>query len=118
MAAKAIKVEQLKLIRQLLIKGYSIKRIARDTGLARNTIRKYLARLEASDQNLNASLQEDSFPRQTERHARLIQHFAYAEAELKKSGVTRQLLWVEYKEAEISGYNYSQLRKGRAIHDC
>lgn len=108
MAAKSIKVEQLKLIRQLHNKGYSLKRIARDTGLSRNTIRKYVARLEGSDQNLASALQEDSFPRHTERHASLIKHFAYAEEELKKDGVTRQLLWVEYKEAEESGYNYSQ----------
>jgi len=108
MAAKSIKLEQLKIIRHLLTKGYSIKRIVRDTGLARNTIRKYLARLEGSDHNLAASLQDDPLPRNTERHARLLLHFTYAEVELKKDGVTRQLLWVEYKEAEEAGYNYSQ----------
>lgn len=108
MAAKSIKVEQLKLIRQLLSKGYSIKRIARDTGLARNTVRKYLARLEASNHKLTPALQEDPFPRHTERHTRLIDHFAYAEDELKMDGVTRQRLWVEYKEAQDDGYNYSQ----------
>jgi transposase len=108
MAAKTIKVEQLKLIRQLLQKGYSIKGMVRSTGLSRNTIRKYLSRLEASDQSIAASLQEDPPPPRITRQALLLEHFKYAETELKKTGVTRQHLWQEYKELQLDGYNYSQ----------
>jgi hypothetical protein len=48
MAAKTIKVEQLKLILRLHESGYSKKGITRTTGLAPNTVRKYL--LKASSE--------------------------------------------------------------------
>jgi transposase len=35
-------------------------------------------------------------------------HFIHAEKELLKNGVSRQLLWLEYKEQHTDGYNYSQ----------
>ncbi len=108
MAAKTIKVEQLKLIRQLHQKGYSIKGIARSTGLSRNTVRKYLDRLASCDAQPSASLQEDLAPQPSTRYSVLVNHFVEAEQELQKTGVTRQHLWLEYKEAYPDGYNYSQ----------
>jgi len=108
MAAKTIKMEQLKLIRQLHQKGYSIKGIVRNTGLSRNTVRKYVERMASNGHSITASLQEDLAPQQTARYSRLIAHFTEAEKEIRKTGVTRQLLWLEYKEIHPDGYNYSQ----------
>ena len=45
MAAKTIKMEQLKLILRLQQNGYSVKGIAPQTRLARNNVKKYLANL-------------------------------------------------------------------------
>jgi lambda repressor-like predicted transcriptional regulator len=82
MAAKTIKMEQLKLIRRLHQKGYSIKGIVRSTGLSRNTVRKYVARMASNGHNIAASLQEDPAPKQTAKYSRLITHFIEAEEEL------------------------------------
>jgi len=49
MASKIITMDQLKLINRLVIRGYSIKGIVRQTGLARNTLKKYLTRLTDVD---------------------------------------------------------------------
>ena len=44
----------------------------------------------------------------TDRRDALIKHFTYAQKELHKTGVTRQMLWVEYKEQYPAGYTYSR----------
>ena len=43
-----------------------------------------------------------------ERYRRLLNFFPYMEKELKRRGVTRQLLWKEYKAEETAPYGYSQ----------
>jgi hypothetical protein len=48
MAAKAIQMEHLKQVLQLKRDGLSIKAIARYTVIARNTIKKYLARIDCN----------------------------------------------------------------------
>ncbi|MEI6950701.1 IS21 family transposase [Paraflavisolibacter sp. H34] len=111
-------MEQLKQILQLQNDGFSIKAIARHTGLARNTVKKYLARTAntdtepstPADDNQLASIayNDDTTTFKSERYTSLLQHFCYAETEVKKVGVTRQLLWQEYKEQHPDGYNYSQ----------
>jgi len=114
MAAKAIKVEQLKQILKLKQDGFSIKAIARHTGVARNTVRKYLSKLPAEDASLSKKelsqlmCNRDEASSKSERYRQLIAHFQYAERELTKTGVTKQLLWIEYKEQYPDGYNYSQ----------
>ena len=116
MAAKAILMEQLKQVLQLKRDGLSIKAIARYTGIARNTIKKYLARINCNNivaTVKNKELSEAAFNNDTttlkgSRYMHLHGHFAYVETELKKTGVTRQLLWLEYKEQYPDGYNYSQ----------
>lgn len=114
MAAKAIKVEQLKQILKLKQDGFSIKAIVRHTGIARNTVKKYLAKIDAEDVFLSAKeisqvmCNQDESAGKNERYIKLMTHFEYAERELKKTGVTRQLLWIEYKEQYPDGYNYSQ----------
>lgn len=115
MAAKNIKMEQLKLIVRLHQNGYSIKAIARQTGLARNTVRKYLSRVELenpvkmkSEELAAIAFNNDTVNLKSERLRKLNDHFTYAETELKRTGVTRQLLWLEYKDIDPEGYNYSQ----------
>src|SRR5215204_5208701 len=116
MAEKAIQMEQLKQVLQLQRDGFSIKAIARYTGIARNTIKKYLTRIDcinhtASDKDKGLSkavYNNDATDLKGTRYTNLVEHFCYAETELNKTGVTRQLLWQEYREHHPDGYNYSQ----------
>lgn len=117
MAAKAIQLELLKQILRLKQEGFSISAIARTLGLSRPTVIKYLTRLKANteepiqlkdNQLFQAAYNHDSAPHKGERYNRLVEHFRYAEKELGRTGVTRQLLWIEYKEQHPDGYNYSQ----------
>jgi transposase len=113
MAAKAIRMEQLKQVLQLKQNGFSIKAIARTTGIARNTIKKYLSRMDTGNAVSNKEIALRAFDTDTtdlkgERYNCLLGHLRYAETQLNKTGVTRQLLWLEYKEQNPGGYNYSQ----------
>lgn len=115
MAAKAIRVELLNQIIRLKKDGFSVSAIARTLGISRPTIIKYLSRFNAQteeptsvEQLSEALYNQDTAPHKGERFNGLLEHFTYAEQELKKTGVTRQLLWMEYKELHADGYNYSQ----------
>jgi len=118
MAAKALSMEQLKDILRLKNDGFSIKAIVRHTGLARNTVRKYLSALNSAgidkegisvrNKDLVIAYNNDTTSFKGHRYNLLKEHFCYEEIELTKTGVTRQLLWLEYKEQYPDGYNYSQ----------
>ena len=120
MAAKAILMEQLKQILRLRRDGFSIKAIVRQTGISRPTVKKYLARIKDTvidESDLPApdskTLSKTAYNNDTttlkgERYQALLEHFGYAETEVNKTGVTKQLLWFEYKDGYPDGYNYSQ----------
>ena len=115
MASKPKSMDTLLEVLKLAEGGYKIKAIERTTGVARNTIRKYLRLLNGrkvdslSKGELAALLYENDFTElKSERHQFLLDHFKSCSSELKGTGVTRQLLWQEYKEAHAQGYSYSQ----------
>jgi transposase len=128
MAAKAIAMEPLKQILRLKDEGFSIKAIVRHTGISRPTVKKYLARLkeaelletttdDVEDKELaDAVFNEDTTAFKSERFTCLLESFAYAEGELSKTGVTRQVLWLEYREKHPDGYNYSRYCHYLAIY--
>jgi len=112
-------MEQLKQILQLSKDGVAIREIVRRTGISRNIIRKYLARIKvpatdidpatlSNKQLANTAYDNEALQLSSSRLQALMIHFSYAEKELLKTGVTRQLLWLEYKEQHADGYNYSQ----------
>ncbi len=116
MAAKAITVELLKQILRLKQDGLSVSATARLLGVSRPTIIKYLSRLghglpgdgSIEKQDVSSLYEQDTAPTGSPRYSTLVEHFQHAERELKKTGVTRQWLWSEYKEQHPDGYNYSQ----------
>lgn len=106
-------MDQLKLVNRLLQKGSSIKGIAHNTGLSRNTVKKYIALLNIevppkSNEQLAVVFNNDTTQLKGVRYAKLIEHFGYHQTQLNLTGVTRLLLWIEYKEANEDGCNYSQ----------
>ena len=118
MSQKPVTMEQLKQILQLKNDGVAIREIARRTGISRNAIKRYLLRLkpsqdESAEELTNKQLADKAYDNdvlsaKTDRHNALMGHFVYAEKELHKTGVTRQLLWIEYKEQYSEGYTYSR----------
>lgn len=117
MSQKPVEMEQLKQILQLKKDGISIREIVRRTGISRNSVRKYLSLLNndaaASGPELsNKALAEkaynnDLLEHNADRLQDLFTHFQYAQGELSKTGVTRQLLWNEYLLQHPDGYVYS-----------
>jgi transposase len=117
MAAKPIAMDQLKQVLNLYREGQSIKGIVRLTGLSRNTVRAYLARLteevDHKPKQSDAALagifyNQDIAAYKSKRYQQLLAHFEDADRELSRPGVTRQLLWREYLEQHPDGYAYSQ----------
>lgn len=112
--AKSIRMHQIKRIIELQQQGRSIRQTVRLTGLSRNTIREYLRRISASgltfteiltldDDSLSTVVYTDAIEKRTagrsvdERYANLESRLDHYCAELGKRGVTKQLLWEEYR---------------------
>jgi transposase len=102
---------------QLKTQGYSHSSIKNSLGISRTTVIEYVRLLESSgftweqlnemdditlDAILNAKNNID------DRSSRLLNFFPYMEKELKRRGVTRELLWKEYSSDEADPYSYSQ----------
>lgn len=121
MAGKTISMHQIKQIIELLSKHYGVRSIVRLTGISRNTIRDYRTRfiqskipfeelLKLDEESLLSLIErkpvlpEDDSDRKTDFERRL----EYFSSELRRRGVTRQLLWDEYRSEYPSGYSYSQ----------
>jgi len=95
---KLISMEKISLIKQLNEQGHSLRSISRKTGVHRKTVTQYLS----GDHEPEVSTPQD------ERLATLAGYFPYYDRELSRVGVTRQLLWGEYRELHPDGYQYTQ----------
>lgn len=107
-------------ILQLKASGSSNASVAAYTGISRRIVIKYVQRAEASGRSMEALLQcsdkelhallissEEEEEGKDER-SELERRFPRMEKELKRTGVTRQLLWREYREERPNGYSYNR----------
>lgn len=118
-------MHQIRRIIELQLQGRSIREASRLTGLSRNTVRDYLRRMSASgttwtellnmdDESLSdlayvPAIEKSGAGRLADdRHVYLESRMEYFCGELKKRGVTRQLLWEEYRREHPGGYGYTQ----------
>lgn len=119
MANKSISMTQIRRILQLHSCGASKLKISQTLGLHRKTVDSYLEKLLSSGKTLTGLLQlEDSVlsemvhntggPKADPRFSTLEKLFFSIREELGKTGVTRRLLWEEYKVAHPGGYGYTQ----------
>ena len=119
MARKPKPMSTIKQILQHHHQGKSIRWSARAVKVSRNTVRKYLGMARELDRPLEELLSLDDheleallYPSQPstrdERLADLQGRYEYLRRELARTGVTRFLLWTEYKQAYPGGYSYSQ----------
>jgi transposase len=100
--------------------GFSERQIAKSCDISRSTVKEYLHRVQRAGLSWplpvdldDAQLENLLFP-STEPIApekRGMPPMDYLYQELKKKGVTLQLLWCEYKQANPKGYQYSQFCK-------
>lgn len=119
MAGKPKPMSQIKQLLQLHQQGKGIKFIARSLGISKNTVKAYLAKVALSSLDVQSLLALDDPVMESKFHAGnpaykddRFEHFKskldYFIKELGRSGVTRQLLWEEYRSEYPGGYSHSQ----------
>jgi len=128
-----LRMHQIKRIIELYQEGRSIWETKRLTGLSRNTVREYLRRIQGS--GLSAaellSLDEDALApivyrdgfeqshggrKADKRYQTIAKNLDRYCSELTRRGVTRQLLWEEYRKEHAEGYAYSQFCEYLRVH--
>jgi transposase len=129
MAGKTIIMNKLKQIIRLREDGVALQTIAKAVDISRNTVKKYLRLIEVralqsehllqmEDNELEALLADD--PCDEQRLAALSSFFPYIQKELQRTGVTRWILWGEYKQKHPDGFSYSRFcdhfKQYRASH--
>ena len=118
MAKRRLSVRKIKEVLRLHNeKGFSTRQIAKSLSIGRSTVQDYLDRTQRAGLNwcLAADLDETSLERQlypavpsVAQEKRQMPSMEYLYQELKRKGVTLQLLWHEYKQANPDGYQYSR----------
>jgi transposase len=117
--AKTKRMDQIKTILRTYLHCHSIKGTARRLGVSKNTVRDYLRLAQGCDIDIGTLLElpEDQlfkiFYAKEEQEAQgreavFEQQVKGWLKDLKKVGVTRYLLWQEYREEHPDGYGYSQ----------
>ena len=119
MAGKPKPMSQIKQLLELHRQGKSIKFIARSLGISKNTVKAYISKLASSSLEIPDLLKLDGPILESKFHAGnpaykddRFDHFKtkldYFLKELGKVGVTKRLLWEEYRSSNPDGYSHSQ----------
>lgn len=119
MAKKRISMEKIrKIIRLHEEMALSNRAVAKALHVSRTAVNDYIRAYKDSGlkyidiKNINdIELIESLKPRiikSKEKHEELSRYFEYFLKELKRQGVTIQILWEEYKEKHRGGYSYAQ----------
>ena len=111
---------QVRRILQLLLDGHSKRVVSRQTCASRNTIDSYEARFFQSGKGYNELLQlpdtelaslvytSRTIKEPDSRRQHLNEYLDYFLSELGRTGVTRELLWDEYRQTVSESYSYSR----------
>jgi len=116
---KIKRMDQVRLIIETYLSTKSIKATCRRLHISRNTVKTYIRRGTTYDQDLNKvlALEQSAFlevfyPSHSTGSSLREKHFkdkiSYWLKELPRVGVTRHLLWEEYRQEYPDGYSYSQ----------
>jgi len=107
-------MEIVKEIIALYRQGNGIKKISRILGVSKNTVKKYLRLWAERSDPKQADIDIKDLYSDSHSHAEVLKHqeletqFSTMLTELKRVGVTRYLLWEEYKVQHPTGYSYSR----------
>lgn len=119
MAGKPKAMSQIKQVLRMYQKGGKIKTMARELGISKNTIKSYLQRVELNnwpvevllrmdDPELEKKLLSGNPAYKDTRYEKLKPKLAYYADELRRTGVTKLLLFEEYHKEHPDGYSRSQ----------
>lgn len=122
MANKPKSMHQIRQILEHFKRGTGRNKMARLLSMSRNTIVEYRKRcaltgfsyeelLSLDDADLSAMLRNIHPPQASAddtRYRYLESRFSYFEAELRKTGVTKRILWEEYLKEVPDGYRYTR----------
>ena len=118
MANKQIEMRKVKKIFKLYTAGLSKRKISFHTGISRNTVSKYIdffKRYKLTGYEVRSMTIEElsvlfrsEEKVKTSRLSILEQYFPYFDKELKRTGVTRYLLWEDYIAKHPDGFGRSQ----------
>lgn len=119
MAGKIKPMSQIKQVLRLHSQGVGKKTIARNLGISRNTVKSYVDKLPGIGMDIGDLLSLDDPELEKKFHGgnpaykqdrfdHLKSQLDYFEKELNRHGVTRMVLWEEYKAGYPQGYEYTQ----------
>ncbi len=119
MAGKTKPMSKIKQLIQLHEQGKGIKFIARTLGISKNTVKAHLEKVATSKLDVQSLIEledpilEEEFHAGTpaykdERYDHFISQLDYFAKELQRKGVTKMLLWEEYRQDYPQGYGHSQ----------
>jgi len=119
MAGKPKRMSQIKQLLRLQSEGYQIKSISRELGISKNTVKTYLNKLSLLKYSIESLLLMDDPVLEAVFHAgnpaykdsrfeKLKERLDYYEKELRRKGVTKRLLWEEYRAETPDGYSHTQ----------
>jgi transposase len=123
MANKIVEMNTIKLILQYLANGYSQRKAATEAKVHRKVVRDYLAiihkesytlseAIALSDEQLGSIVHKhksrSSKHKEDKKYIDLSNEQAHIKLELTRTGVTRKLLWQEYKAKNEEFYSYTQ----------
>ena len=117
MSGTAIEMSKVKHVIRMYESGVPKKEIARRLGISKNTVKEYIKKAEEKNLSPPELLEKDTPELEglftpsvftSKKYLELESQFLHIERELRRTGVTRQLLWHEYKRRYPDGYGYSQ----------
>ncbi len=107
-------MRKIKEVLRLQASGMSNRKIARSLRLSRPTVANYLRRAAAAELTWPLSLDDATVEQRlfppvpaTVTRDRTLPDWQWVHRELKRKGVTLFLLWQEYRELHLQGYQYS-----------
>lgn len=117
--AKIKRMDQIKLIIRTYLNTRSFRETARRLKMSKNTVKPYLHRcweheedlskiLKWDDEKLKAIFYRPVAKPDNDRATIFSDQVDYWIKELRRVGVTRHLLWEEYRQKHSGGYGYSQ----------
>jgi len=121
MSNNTIIMSKIRQLLRLYTQKKGTKEISKQTGIARNTVKKYIAKYKELKSSIAEINKLDDFalnelfgkstlkvPEDPQRYKQLKLLFPYIDKELKKTGVTLEMLWYEYSNIHPDGYRRSQ----------